>query len=53
LKTRSDSRLVMTGVQGGYLRTFEFKHPLSWAKRLINRYTTSETLTNEALNGQD
>lgn len=48
LSQRSDSRLVMRGVVGGYLRTFEFLHGLAWARRLIARYTTAnETATNE------
>jgi hypothetical protein len=47
LSQRSDSRLVMRGVVGGYLRTFEFQHGLAWARRLIARYTTAnETATN-------
>jgi hypothetical protein len=50
LRIRSDSRLVLWGVSGGYLRTFEFKHPLAWARRLIGRYQTSQTLANARLN---
>ena len=46
LSQRSDSRLVVRGVAGGYLRTFEFKHGLSWAQRLIARYTKNGTATN-------
>ena len=47
LSQRSDSRLVVRGVAGGYLRTFEFQHGLAWARRLIARYTTTdETPTN-------
>ena len=46
LSQRSDSRLVASGVAGGYLRTFEFHHGLAWARRLIARYTTAETPTN-------
>ena len=46
LSQRSDSRLVARGVQGGYLRTFEFQHGLAWARRLIARYTRNETPTN-------
>lgn len=42
LGKRQDSRLVMTGVAGGYLRTYEFAHTLAWAKRLITRYTKKE-----------
>jgi len=50
LSQRSDSRLVMRGVAGGYLRTFEFQHGLTWARRLIARYTTAdETPTNARL----
>jgi len=46
LSQRSDSRPVALGVGGGYLRTFEFPHRLSWAKRLIARYTATATPTN-------
>jgi hypothetical protein len=46
LSQRSDSQLVALGVAGGYLRTFEFKHGLSWARRLIDRYQSAETATN-------
>lgn len=47
LSQRSDSRLVVRGVSGGYLRTFEFQHGLAWAGRLIARYQTKcETPTN-------
>ena len=46
LSQRSDSRLVATGVAGGFLRTFEFRHGLSWAKRLITRYTAATMATN-------
>jgi len=43
LSKRSDSRLVVTGVAGGYLRTFEFRDKtLGWAQRLIERYTKSD-----------
>lgn len=47
LAQRSDSRLVMWGVAGGYLRTFEFRHGLAWARRLIRRYTEDLKTTNE------
>lgn len=46
LSQRSDSRLVVRGVSGGYLRTFEFQHGLAWAGRLIARYTRNETPAN-------
>jgi len=46
LSQRSDSRLIVRGVAGGYLRTFEFRHGLAWARRLIARYTAAETPTN-------
>ena len=46
LSQRSDSRLVATGVAGGYLRIYEFPHRLSWARRLIARYTATVTQTN-------
>jgi hypothetical protein len=50
LSQREDSRLVMRGVTGGYLRTFEFCHSLIWAQRLINRYTANAKATNEGRN---
>jgi hypothetical protein len=47
LSQRSDSRLVARGVAGGYLRTFEFKRGLAWARRLVARYNTkNETAAN-------
>jgi hypothetical protein len=46
LSQRSDSRLIVRGVAGGYLRTFEFHHGLAWARRLIARYIQNETPTN-------
>ena len=46
LSQRQDSRLVVRGVSGGYLRTFEFHHPLTWAQRLIARYTAIKEATN-------
>ena len=39
LAKRSDARLVVRGMSGGYLKTFEFRHSLAWAGRLIRRYT--------------
>lgn len=50
LARRQDGRLVARGVAGGYLRTFEFEKSLTWAVRLIARYTVNETVTNAALN---
>ena len=50
LSQRKDSRLVASGVAGGYLRTFEFPHGLAWAARLIGRYTQNETPTNARIN---
>ena len=47
LSQRSDSRLVARVVSGGYLRTLEFKHGLSWARSLIDRYQSAETATKE------
>lgn len=42
LAKRRDGRLVVRGMAGGYLKTFEFRHPLSWAERLIRRYTRQD-----------
>lgn len=48
LRHREDhGRLVATGVHGGYLRIYEFQHPLSWAVRLIARYTENDTRAGE------
>ena len=47
LSRRVDSCLVACGVAGGYLRTFAFQHRLSWARRLIARYTRIGMATNE------
>ena len=49
LAKRSDGRLVVWGVAGGFLRTYEFKRPISWAIKLMERYTSVETPPNEAL----
>jgi hypothetical protein len=49
LSRRSDSRLVMRGVYGGYLRTFEFRHSLAWAQKLMARYTQDQTVTNAVI----
>jgi len=46
---RGDSRLVVRGVAGGYLKTFEFRGALAWAARLMKRYLTDKTATNEGL----
>lgn len=46
LSQRRDSRLVVSGVSGGYLRTYEFRRGLAWARRLISRYTKSDKATN-------
>ena len=48
LSQRSDSRLVMRGVAGGYLRAFEFQHGLAWARRLIARYTPADEMPTNA-----
>jgi hypothetical protein len=49
LARRSDGRRVVVGVAGGYLRTYEFVHPLSWAIRLIQRYTSNRKATGAGL----
>jgi hypothetical protein len=46
LAKRSDSRLVVRGVGGGYLKTFEFRRSLAWAVRLMNRYMSAEMSAN-------
>ncbi len=49
LARRRDSKRIVVGVAGGYLKIFEFAKPMSWAIRLLARYTRGETVTNEAL----
>jgi hypothetical protein len=49
LSKRGDGRLVVRGVGGWYLKTFEFRRSLVWAVRLINRYAVAETTANAAL----
>jgi hypothetical protein len=46
LARRADSICVARGVAGCYLRTFCFRHSLTWARKLIARYTASETRAN-------
>ena len=48
---RQDSRLVVVGMAGGYLKTFEFRRSLAWAVRLMKRYKAGETATNAGLDG--
>ena len=48
---RADGRLVVRGVAGGYLKTFEFRRSLTWAGRLMKRYLGGETTANEGLEG--
>ncbi|MBM3840911.1 MAG: hypothetical protein FJ398_23745 [Verrucomicrobia bacterium] len=44
LAQRRDSHLVVRGMGGGYLKTFEFTgKTLAWAWRLIRRYKASQT----------
>jgi hypothetical protein len=50
LAKRRDARLVVRGMTGGYLKTFEFHHRLLWAQRLICRYT--HTRQNHAANAR-
>jgi hypothetical protein len=49
LAKRSDSRLVVRGMAGGHLKTYEFSHSLAWAERLIRRYTRQNHAANERL----
>ena len=46
---RGDARLVVRGVAGGYLKTFEFRRSLAWAVRLMSRYMAAEMSANAAL----
>jgi hypothetical protein len=49
LSQRRDCRLVVRGVSGGYLRTYEFHRDIAWAGRLIRRYTLGVIATNAAV----
>ena len=49
LAKRDDGRLVVRGVAGGYLKTFEFQGSLTWAAGLMKRYLTDETTPNGRL----
>ncbi len=49
LAKRSDGRLVVRGVAGGYLRTFEFRRSLTWAAGLMKRYLADEMTPNAGL----
>ena len=49
LAKRRDARLVVRGMAGGYLKTYEFRHSLAWAGRLICRYTSQNHTANERL----
>jgi len=46
LAKRSDGRLVVRGMAGGYLKTYAFRHSLSWAERLIRRYIRPDHTAN-------
>ena len=50
LAKRSDGRLVVRGMAGGYLKTFEFRHSLAWAERLIRRYIRPNHTSNARIN---
>lgn len=47
LAQRGDTRLVARGVAGGFLRTFEVKRGLSWARRFIVRHASNDVATKE------
>src|SRR5689334_21138579 len=49
LSKRKDGRRVAYGVTGGFLRTFEFRHSLDWARNLISRYTRLEMPANRGI----
>ena len=51
LERRGDGRLVAYGVAGGFLRTYEFARPITWAMQLMRLYTGYEMVTNEAMTG--
>jgi hypothetical protein len=47
LAKRSDTRLIASGVAGGFLRIFEIRRSPSFVRRLITRYEA----TNERFRG--
>jgi len=49
LSQRSDTRIAGFGVAGGYLKIFEVKQPLAWAKRFIRSLEPNEEPTNGAV----
>ena len=49
LAKRRDASLVVRGMAGGYLKTYEFRQSLAWAERLIHRYTRKNHTANERL----
>lgn len=49
LAKRKAGRLVVRGVAGGFLRTFEFRHSLAGAVRVMARYSAAEETANAAL----
>jgi hypothetical protein len=46
LSQRKDGRLVVRGVAGGYLMTYEFLNRMGWAIDLMERYQADLTPTN-------
>jgi hypothetical protein len=45
LARRRDSKRVVVGVAGGYLKIFEFARSMAWAVGLLARYPRGETVT--------
>lgn len=43
---RKDGRVVVRGVGGGYLMTFEFENRMGWAIQLMERYVSELEPTN-------
>jgi len=49
LAKRGDGRLVVRGVGGGYLMTYEFANRLGWAIELMERYVLDLTPPNATI----
>ena len=46
LAKRGDGRLVVRGVAGGYLMTYQFENRMGWAMELMDRYVPDLTPPN-------
>lgn len=49
LAKQKGSRQVGVGVAGGYLRIFELRHSLKWARNLVARYARRQMSANSGI----